>query len=82
MRATFLQWVRTTNDTRDTASDVASGEIACLNAVAVARELDRKGERSEYAKAFPARPKGSRLAVGHGVTIRYASGKLRTVRAF
>ena len=82
MKAKFMQMVRTATDSRDTAGDLASCEIECANAVAVARDLDAKGERSKHAKVFPPRKEGSRLAVGHGVTIKYPNGNLRTVRAW
>jgi hypothetical protein len=82
MRVKIIQWVTTPYDTRDTASDITSGDIECVNAVAVARDLDKRGEGSEYAKSIPPRKEGRRLAVGHGVTVVYANGNTRRVRAF
>jgi hypothetical protein len=80
MRVRIMQWARTKYDTRQTASSQASGEIECKNAVAVARDLDTRGEQSVYAAYLTLRSPGARLATGHGVTIQYANGKLRTVR--
>ena len=81
MKVTLMQSVKAPSDSRDTAGDLVSCEIECTNAVAVARDLDQHGERSKYATAFPPRKEGARLATRHGVTIKYASGNLRTVRA-
>lgn len=82
MIAKFMQWVRTKQDRMDEASDCKAAIIDTgkLSAVAVARNLDRLGNRSDFAKNFIIEDPESRLATGHGVTVEYDNGNLRTVR--
>jgi hypothetical protein len=64
---------------RDTADDVVTvtGRTGKMSAVAVARQLDQ----GIMPEGFAANKSYVRLAVGHGVTVVYDSGRKRIVYA-
>ena len=77
--ADILAMVRTDSDTRSTASGVACATVPVKVAAKLAKQIDARGNdgAGEYLAAFELK-EGCRLACGHGVTVRYASGALRT----
>jgi len=81
----LLAWVKRASDSRDTASDTAAAIVPQAGALAVARAVD--GGDCPPDVHFDTKPQMAyedgppRLAVGHGVTIVYDSGRMRTVRA-
>jgi hypothetical protein len=80
MMVTIYQWVQTKNDRRYEAGGTTSCRIECKNAAAIARDLNENGERSKFACHFPARLDGECLAIGHGVSVKYGNGSIRTFR--
>lgn len=85
MQAQFLVWAKSRyhDGNRDTADTVVS--IPCAgaprNLTAIARHLDGEEQESVARSLGWASANGERLASFHGVTIVYASGRMRTVRA-
>ena len=81
----LIAWVQRDSDRRDEASDTASAIVPQRGALAVAEAVDR-GE-VPAGVAFNVKPRAAyetrepSLAVGHGVTIVYGSGRSREVRA-
>ena len=74
--AKVICWVRSKNDTRDTASSTAVAVVPQKDAMRLARDIDTFGNAGDYLHLF-ALPVGSRLASGHGVTVIYESGARR-----
>lgn len=86
-------WARTATDSRNTASCVHTYTVLRGSAVAMARRIDTFGptevERLISKGELAAEPsnqmyggEGSRVATNHGVTVKYASGRVRTVRGW
>ena len=65
---------------RYTAGGTNSILVPQSKAVRVARRIDGAGDLCGYVPVV-VRSEGHAPAIGHGVIIRYASGKIRTVRA-
>jgi len=80
--AEIICWVKTQNDTRDTASSTATASVPQSVVVKLARNIDDYGNSGagEYLPRFQIKT-GSRLAVGHGVSVRYKSGYVRHIRS-
>ena len=73
-------WVKTKNDTRDTASSTARADVPKKIAYRLAVEIDEYGNdgAGKFLERFDL-PDGYKLAIGHGVTISYKSGYTRNV---
>lgn len=79
---TVIFWAKTKDDTRHTASSVGHIELPReVNAVKIARMID-SGDVEKVAKLFPDAKSNNLMtaAVGHGVTVKYANGRLRMIR--
>jgi hypothetical protein len=82
--AKIIFWVKTPSDSRFTAGSVGTIIVPQSQAVALAKEIDAYGDAA-FADGFeqykPELPTGNKVAVGHGVTIQYESGRRREIRA-
>ena len=84
MTTKMLVWAKGSGDRKGEASMVARFTYAGARpATQVAREIDAEGQdaidRNECTADYPLN--GYTPARRHGVTIQYASGRIRTVRA-
>ena len=70
--ATLLYWKKTANDSRDTASDVGDYILPQSKALKFAQAIENGDLYEQWPSGF--RP-------GHGITIKYGSGRTREVRA-
>jgi hypothetical protein len=80
--ATIYCWVKTPNDSRDCAGGTAQCIVPQKIAAKLAKQIDWAGDSgaAKYLEKFNL-PDGHHLAVGHGVTIKYASGQFRSYRS-
>lgn len=78
MNTKIMFWVRTPRDTRDTASSTGSMDVPDgISAVQYAKGID-SGDIKDRPAGLP---EDYRIARYHGVTIKYPSGRTRTVHA-
>ena len=77
----ILCWTRTDSDHRDVAGGVASAVVPQRVAKKLAVAIDATGNAGagKYLPCFRLKD-GRRLAAGHGVTIQYQSGRIKTYR--
>ena len=68
----LLYFKRTVNDSRDTASDVGTMVVCQAGAVRFAQAIENGDLHCSWPAGF--RP-------GHGITLQYASGRLRNIHA-
>lgn len=80
--AKLLCWVRTPQDSRDTAGSTCEIVVPQTRAIALAKEIDRRGHGGVPGEYLPKLKDGYRVASGHGITIKYESGRTRFVRSF
>ena len=73
-------WIKTKNDTRNTASSTARADVPKKIAYRLAVEINEYGNSGagEFLERFNLRD-GCKLAIGHGVTISYKSRYTRNV---
>jgi len=79
----IMCWTRTDGDHRDVAGGVASAVVPQRVAKKLAVAIDATGNAGagEYLPRFKLKG-GHRLATGHGVTIKYRSGRMKTYRRY
>lgn len=72
-------WIRTPSDPQHTAGATASALIPQKDVLEVARNIEYHGDAGKYGKDF-ALKEGCRFQSGHGVLIRYESGRTREIK--
>lgn len=75
-------WVRTPSDARDCAGSTGRLTVPQGVAVRLAKEVNvfgRAAFRGDLAQYAPSLPVGNQVVSGHGVTVRYESGRLRHI---
>lgn len=84
--AKLLIWASGPRDRRGEASALVSIIVPQKEALAAARDIEKRGDSSEYFKKYAHTAGGLRddlsAQSGHGVTIEYESGKRREVRGY